>query len=116
MKPRAPIAFAPMERSHECSRSMSRASRRASAHQSEGQKRLEMVKMYIEMGKWALKVDDKAIMEAMLLKWKTYVRVTNPRSQGIKQAHADMCKWYDECRADYITAEYQNRLLEEQCV
>lgn len=116
MKPRAPIAFAPMERSHECSRSMSRASRRASAHQSEGQKRLEMVKMYIEMGKWALKVYDKAIMEAMLLKWKTYVRVTNPRSQGIKQAHADMCKWYDECRADYITAEYQNRLLEEQCV
>lgn len=105
-----------MERSHECSREMSRASRRASAHQSEGQKRLEMVKMYCEMGRWALKKNDHAIMEDMLLKWKPYVRITAPCSQGIKQAHADMCKWYDECRADYITAEYQNRLLEEVCV
>lgn len=116
MKPRAPVSFAPMERSRECSKDMPRAHRRASAHQSEGQKRKEMIAMYCEMGRWALKVDDKAIMTTMLEKYKPYVRITAPRSQGIKQAHADMCKWYDECRADYITAEYQNRLLEEVCV
>lgn len=30
--------------------------------------------------------------------------MVNPKSAGIKAAHLEMCKWYDEVRAEYLEA------------
>lgn len=100
----------PIQRSRECEHEQNRDFRRAAKHQKEGQRRKEMRKMYISIGKFALKHNDNAIQKTLLEKYRKYTRLVNPVSEGIKSAHAEMSAWYDQCRADYMAARDEDRL------
>lgn len=99
-----PENFAPMQRSRECDREQNRKFRRSSICMTEGQRRKEMRMMYIEIGKFALKVGDTQIERTLLDRYEPYTRVVDPKSAGIKSVHAEMCSWYDAVRAEYLEA------------
>lgn len=103
--------FAPMKRSRECDRDQNRAFRRNVKNMTEGMRRKEMRLMYVEIGKFALKVKDSAIVLSLLNEYEEYTRVQNPRSDGIKAKHAKMCKWYDAVREDYIQAHKEDSVI-----
>ena len=102
----------PMERPHECSSDRNRKTRRLGAHMTEGQRRKEMRAMYINIGKFALRVGDTQIERTLLDKYEPYTRVVGYKSAGIKAAHAEMSAWYDAVRAEYLEAHREDVLME----
>jgi hypothetical protein len=104
--------YAPMQRSRESDYEQNRKFRRKANHMSEGQRRIEMRRMATEIGTFGLKRNDWAIMSDLIEQYRPYFRVKNPKSEGIKAAHAKMGKWYDEVRADYLAAHQED--MEEQ--
>lgn len=96
--------FAPMQRSRENDMEQNRKFRRTCVNMTEGQRRKAMRLMYIEIGKFALKVGDTQIERTLLSRYEPYTRVVEPKSAGIKSAHLEMCKWYDEVRGEYLEA------------
>ena len=100
--------YAPMQRSRECDREQNRRFRRSCNCMTEGQRRKEMRMMYIEIGKFALKVGDSQIERTLLSKYEPYTRVIQPKSAGIKQAHKEMCAWYDAVRDEYLEAHRED--------
>lgn len=103
-----PESFAPMQRSRECDREQNRSFRRSSTHMTEGQRRVEMRRMYIEIGKFSLCVNDQAIQKALVEKYRPYTRLDKPESKNIKQRHREMCEWYDDCRSAYMIAHQED--------
>lgn len=100
--------YAPMQRSRECDREQNRRFRRSSSCMTEGQRRKEMRMMYVEIGKFALKVKDTQIERTLLSKYEPFTRVIQPKSAGIKQAHKEMCSWYDAVRCEYLEAHRED--------
>lgn len=96
--------YAPMQRTRENDMEQNRKFRRTCVNMTEGQRRKAMRLMYIEIGKFALRVGDTQIERTLLSRYAPYTRVVNPKSAGIKAAHLEMCKWYDEVRAEYLEA------------
>lgn len=103
--------YAPMQRSRECDREQNRKFRRSSVCMTEGQRRKEMRMMYVEIGKFALKVGDTQIERTLLSKYEPYTRVIQPKSAGIKQAHKEMCSWYDAVRGEYLEAHREDAMI-----
>ena len=101
---KAPENVAPMQRTRENDMEQNRKFRRTCVNMTEGQRRKAMRLMYIEIGKFALKVGDTQIERTLLLRYEPYTRVEKPKSEGIKAVHLQMCKWYDEVRAEYLDA------------
>ena len=100
--------YAPMQRSRECDREQNRRFRRSSSCMTEGQRREEMRMMYVEIGKFALNVEDNQIELALLSKYEPYTRVIRPKSEGIKQAHKGMCAWYDAVIFEHLEAHRED--------
>ena len=103
---------APMERSRECSSDRNRKFRRSSICMTEGQRRREMRMMYVEIGKFALRVGDTQIERTLRDQYEPYTRVVGYKSAGIKAAHAEMSSWYDAVRAEYLEAHREDVLME----
>lgn len=80
---------------------------------TEGQRRREMRMMYVEIGKFALRVGDSQIERTLLDRYEPYTRVVNPKSAGIKAVHAEMCSWYDAVRAEYLEAHREDAMTIE---
>lgn len=96
--------FVPMQRTRENDMEQNRTFRRTCVNMTEGQRRRAMRLMYVEIGKFALKVGDTEIERTLLRLYEPYTRVTDPKSAGIKAMHLRMSKWYDEVRAEYLEA------------
>ena len=104
--------YAPKQRSRECDREQNRKFRRSSICMTEGQRRREMRMMYVEIGKFALRVGDSQIERTLLDRYEPYTRVVGYKSAGIKAAHAEMSAWYDAVRAEYLVAHREDVLME----
>ena len=109
-----PEDYAPMQRAKECDREQNRKYRRNAMHMSEGQRRKEMRLMYCEIGNFALKVNDRIVIQTMLKEFEPFVRMQEPVSRGIKQSHAKMSKWYDEVRSEYLEAHREDQLNNQE--
>ena len=110
---KAPEDFAPMERAYSDA-TRNRKSRRGTENMTEGQRRKAMRLMYIEIGKFALKVGDTQIERTLLARYEPYTRVEKPKSEGIKAVHLQMCKWYDEVRGEYLEAYREDMAAMEE--
>ena len=91
--------YAPMQRTRENDMEQNRKFRRSSMCMTEGQRRKAMRLMYIEIGKFALKVGDTQIERTLLARYEPYTRVVDPKSAGIKAVHL-----HDDVRAEYLEA------------
>ena len=90
-------------------RAMTREEKRRNKHSGEGTKRVHMRRMYAVLGKAALSTNDNAIM-VNLEKYRPYIRVQNPVSEGITAAYEDMKAYLEGVEHDLRIYEREKNM------